>query len=208
MVKTADELTATRTTLLQRLKNWQDQSSWQDFFDTYWKLIYSGALKAGLNEAEAQEVVQETMISVAKHMPTFEYDRAIGSFKAWLLTMTRWRITDQLRKRRRLAAHDSFDDTDADARMTGKMMDPVSECLDALWDAEWQKNLLDAAIDKVRRRLDPQKYQIFDFYVNKEWPSDDVAKAFGISIDQVYLAKHRVTEMITEEVKRLEMKMS
>jgi RNA polymerase sigma-70 factor (ECF subfamily) len=208
MVKTADELTATRTTLLQRLKNWQDQSSWQDFFDTYWKLIYSGALKAGLNEAEAQEVVQETMISVAKHMPTFEYDRAIGSFKAWLLTMTRWRITDQLRKRRRLAAHDSFDDTDADARMTGKMVDPVSECLDALWDAEWQKNLLDAAIDKVRRRLDPQKYQIFDFYVNKEWPSDDVAKAFGISIDQVYLAKHRVTEMITEEVKRLEMKMS
>jgi RNA polymerase sigma-70 factor (ECF subfamily) len=208
MVKNADELTATRTTLLQRLKNWQDQSSWQDFFDTYWKLIYSGALKAGLNEAEAQEVVQETMISVAKHMPTFEYDRAIGSFKAWLLTMTRWRITDQLRKRRRLAAHDSVDDTDADARMTGKMMDPVSECLDALWDAEWQKNLLDAAIDKVRRRLDPQKYQIFDFYVNKEWPSDDVAKAFGISIDQVYLAKHRVTEMITEEVKRLEMKMS
>ena len=208
MVKTADELTATRTTLLQRLKNWQDQSSWQDFFDTYWKLIYSGALKAGLNEAEAQEVVQETMISVAKHMPTFEYDRAIGSFKAWLLTMTRWRITDQLRKRRRLAAHDSFDDTDAHARMTGKMVDPVSECLDALWDAEWQKNLLDAAIDKVRRRLDPQKYQIFDFYVNKEWSSDDVAKAFGISIDQVYLAKHRVTEMITEEVKRLEMKMS
>ena len=100
MVKTADELTATRTTLLQRLKNWQDQSSWQDFFDTYWKLIYSGALKAGLNEAEAQEVVQETMISVAKHMPTFEYDRAIGSFKAWLLTMTRWRITDQLRLNR------------------------------------------------------------------------------------------------------------
>lgn len=208
MVKTDDELTATRTTLLQRLKNWQDQSSWQDFFDTYWRLIYSGALKAGLNEAEAQEVVQETMISVAKHMPTFEYDRTIGSFKAWLLTMTRWRITDQLRKRRRLAAHDSFDDTDADARMTGKMMDPVSECLDALWDAEWQKNLLDAAIDKVRRRLDPQKYQIFDFYVNKEWPAEDVAKAFGISIDQVYLAKHRVTEMITEEVKRLEMKMS
>ena len=208
MVKTDDELTATRTTLLQRLKNWQDQSSWQDFFDTYWRLIYSGALKAGLNEAEAQEVVQETMISVAKHMPTFEYDRTIGSFKAWLLNMTRWRITDQLRKRRRLAAHDSFDDTDADARMTGKMMDPVSECLDALWDAEWEKNLLDAAIDKVRRRLDPQKYQIFDFYVNKEWSSDDVAKAFGISIDQVYLAKHRVTEMITEEVKRLKMKMS
>ena len=208
MVKTTAELTATRTTLLQRLKNWQDQSSWQDFFDTYWKLIYSAAQRAGLNEAEAQDVVQETMISVAKHMPAFKYDRAIGSFKAWLLNMTRWRITDQLRKRRRLPAYDPSDDTDADIRMMGKMVDPISESLNVLWDAEWEKNLLDAATDKVKRHLDPQKYQIFDFYVNKEWSSAEVAKAFGVSIGQVYLAKHRVTEMITEEVKKLEMKMS
>src|ERR1700722_16331892 len=114
MAKTVAELTATRTTLLQRLKNWEDQSSWQEFFDVYWKLIYSAALNAGLNEAEAQDVVQETMISVAKHMPTFQYDRALGSFKAWLLNLTRWRITDQLRKRGRLAAFDPPDDTEAD----------------------------------------------------------------------------------------------
>ena len=94
-----DELIPTRATLIQRLKNWQDQSSWQDFFDTYWKLIYHVALKGGLSEAEAEDVVQETMISVARHMPTFKYDPAIGSFKAWLLNMTRWRITDQLRQR-------------------------------------------------------------------------------------------------------------
>jgi RNA polymerase sigma-70 factor (ECF subfamily) len=148
------------------------------------------------------------MISVAKHMPAFKYDRAIGSFKAWLLNMTRWRITDQLRKRRRLPAYDPADDTDADIRMMGKMVDPVSESLNVLWDAEWEKNLLDAATDKVKRHLDPQKYQIFDFYVNKEWSSAEVAKAFGVSVGQVYLAKHRVTEMITEEVKKLEMKMN
>ena len=94
-----DELIPTRATLIQRLKNWQDQSSWQDFFDTYWKLIYGTAIKSGLTATEAQDVVQETMISVAKHMPAFKYDPAIGSFKTWLLNMTRWRITDQLRKR-------------------------------------------------------------------------------------------------------------
>src|SRR5882672_4347896 len=100
MIPRMDELIPTRATLLQRLKNWQDESSWQDFFDTYWKLIYHIALQAGLNEAEAQDVVQETMISVAKHMPTFKYDPALGSFKGWLLNMTRWRIIDQARKRR------------------------------------------------------------------------------------------------------------
>src|SRR6266853_6318316 len=94
-----DELIPTRATLLERLKNWQDQSSWQDFFDTYWKLIYGVARKAGLIEAEAQDVVQETMMAVDRHMPNFKYDPAIGSFKAWLLNMTRWRIVDQLRKR-------------------------------------------------------------------------------------------------------------
>src|SRR6188472_4115314 len=94
-----DELIPTRATLIQRLKNWQDQSSWQDFFDTYWKLIYSVALKGCLTEAEAQDVVQETMLSVAKQMPSFKYDPSVGSFKSWLLTLTRWRIIDQFRKR-------------------------------------------------------------------------------------------------------------
>ena len=34
-----DELLPTRWTLIERLKNWDDQESWRQFFDTYWKLI-------------------------------------------------------------------------------------------------------------------------------------------------------------------------
>src|SRR5436309_5543177 len=73
-----DELIPTRASLLARLKDWKDHSSWQEFFDIYWKLIYGVARKAGLNDDEAQDVVQETMASVAKHMPTFKYDPAVG----------------------------------------------------------------------------------------------------------------------------------
>src|SRR6266851_5235672 len=105
-----DELLPTRASLLNRLKDWQDQSSWQEFFDTYWKLIYGVARKAGLTDVEAQDVVQETMASVAKHIPTFKYDPAIGSFKAWLLNMTRWRIIAQFRKRQPLARHQQIDE--------------------------------------------------------------------------------------------------
>jgi len=205
MAEPDDELIPTRASLIQRLKNWQDQSSWQDFFDTYWKLIYGTATKSGLIPTEAQDVVQETMISVAKHMPAFKYDPAIGSFKTWLLNMTRWRITDQLRKRGPFIANRfASDDTATGTRTGDKVVDPMSLDLDRLWDAEWEKNLLDAAVAKVKRRLDPQKYQIFDLYVNKEWPPDKVAATFGISVDQVYLAKHRTTELIKEEVKKLE----
>lgn len=106
MTKRPDELLPTRASLLKRLRNWQDQASWQDFFNTYWKLIYGVARKAGLTDAEAQDVLQETLVSVAKHIPTFKYDPTIGSFKAWLLNMTRWRIVGQFRKRGALVAHE------------------------------------------------------------------------------------------------------
>ena len=203
MAKVTDEIIQTRSTLLHRLKDWQDHPSWQDFFDTYWKLIYGIAIKSGLSNAEAEDVVQETMISVVKHMPAFEYDRATGSFKAWLLTMTRWRIKDQLRKRSRLSLHHSLDRTDADNRATDQLVDPNSASLDNLWNAEWEKTLLEAAINKVKRRLDPEKYQIFDFYVNKEWPPAKISARLKIPISQVYLAKHRVTQMIEAEVKKM-----
>src|SRR6266853_3603253 len=93
-----DELIPTRQSLLSRLKDWNDQDSWKEFFDTYWKLVYGVAIKAGLTDAEAQDVVQETVLSVAKRMPDFQYDPAVGSFKNWLLVITRRRINDHFRK--------------------------------------------------------------------------------------------------------------
>ena len=200
-----DPLIPTRASLIRRLKDWQDQPSWEEFFQTYWKLIYGVARKANLTDAEAQDVVQETMASVAKHMPTFRYDPAIGSFKAWLLNLARWRIIDQLRKRgplleQRLLSGDSDRGTDP----LQNIVDPASLRLDDLWDAEWESNLLEAANAKVRRRIDPQKYQVFDFYVNKAWPPEKVAERFNVSVDQVYVVKSRVTEAIRTEVKRLQ----
>ena len=81
------------------MKDWGDQASWEDFFRTYWKLIYGVATKAGLTDAEAQDVVQETILTVARNIQGFEVGSEHGSFKAWLLQNTRWRIADQFRKR-------------------------------------------------------------------------------------------------------------
>jgi len=194
----------TRATLINRLKDWQDQTSWQEFFAIYWELIFRVARKAGLSEEEAQDVVQETLCSVARHMPTFKYDPAKGSFKAWLLNQTRWRITDQFRKRGPAVQNPPPGETATGTSPIDKIMDPASHDLDALWEARWEKTLLDGALVNVRRKVDPQKFQVFDFYVNKEWPPEKVAETFSISVSQVYLVKHRVTEMIKEEVKRLE----
>ena len=199
-----EELIPTRASLIHRLKDWQDNSNWKDFFDTYWKLIYGVARRASLTDAEAQDVVQETMASVAKHMPTFKYDPAIGSFKAWLLIMTRWRIIAQFRKRGPFASQIPISADSTSTALLDKVADPAGQALDAVWEAEWENNLLHAAIAKVQRRIDPEKYQIFDFYVNKDWPPEKVAERFNVSVNQVYVIKHRVTDAIRTEVKRLQ----
>jgi len=79
---------ATRMTLIERLKRWDDSKSWQEFFNIYWRLIYTTAIRAGLTHSEAQDVVQDTLISVTKNIGRFRADPAFGSFKGWLLNLT------------------------------------------------------------------------------------------------------------------------
>jgi RNA polymerase sigma factor (sigma-70 family) len=196
------ELIPTRASLLARLKNLEDHASWRDFFETYWRLIYGVSIKRGLTPTEAEDVVQETMCSVVKHMPNFNYDRTIGSFKGWLLKMVRWRIADQFRRRapvRNLPQAAWVQDV----KMLEQVPDTNTDTFENLWDQEWEKALYDAAIVNTRRTLDPKKIQIFDLLVKQQVPPIKVAENFSISVDQVYLVKHRVSQQIKAEVERL-----
>jgi RNA polymerase sigma factor (sigma-70 family) len=202
----AEDPAATRSSLVERLRNWEDHGSWQDFFDTYWKLIYAVAIKAGLSEAEARDVVQETVLAVAKQMRANGYDRTKSSFKNWLCLITRRRIIDHFRKRTdpkvRPAprARDGTSRTDTIARVP----DPASLELDSMWEEEWQKNLLDAAIERVKQQVTPRQFQIFDLSVLRELPAAEVAALLKVNAAQVYLARYRVGALVKKEAKRLE----
>ena len=200
-----EDFIPTRYSLLSRLQNWDDQESWKNFFDTYWRLIYSIALKSGLTEAEAQDVVQETIICVAKDINKFKRDRQFGSFKGWLRNLTRWRIADQLRKREPNAmGHDVLPDEISVLPELAEIPDPVDDALAALWEEEWQSNLMDAALERVKRRVKEEHYQMFDLNVIRQWPASKVASTLEVSIAQVYLAKHRILALIKKEVRMLE----
>src|SRR5215468_1743540 len=93
----------TRPSLLKKLQSGDDPQGWQEFYKIYGGLIRHFALKAGLTADEAEEVVQETAIGVARRLPEFVYDPKVCRFKTWLLNLTRWRIQDQLRRRKGLA---------------------------------------------------------------------------------------------------------
>jgi RNA polymerase sigma factor (sigma-70 family) len=206
----AFEPIATRQTLLERLKDWDDRTSWQDFFDTYWRLIYNVALKAGLTDAEAQEVVQETVIAVAKKIPGFKTDPSRGSFRAWLMRLTRWRIADQFRKRHSLFApnpvmpapaggKDSTGSTDPIERVP----DPAGDVLERVWDQEWEKNLVATALERIKRQVSPRQYQIFDLHVLQHLSVQDTARILRVSAAAVYMATSRLSRQLGRTLKAL-----
>lgn len=198
-------LIPTRYSLLSRLQNWDDQASWKEFFDTYWRLIYSIALKAGLTEAEAQDVVQETIISVAKNIHKFKRDRTFGSFKGWLRNITRWRIGDQLKRRMRFQPdHSGPADGGEPPMELSQIPDPAAGALDETWEKEWRANLFDAAVERVKQRVKEEHFQIFDLHVIRQWPARRVAVALETTVGQVYLAKFRVLALIKKEIRRLD----
>jgi RNA polymerase sigma factor (sigma-70 family) len=198
------DLIPTRRTLLTRLKDWGDQAGWQEFFDTYWRLIYSVAVKAGLTDTEAQEVVQETLLEVAKKMPGFRYDPALGSFKGWLLHTTQWKISAQFKRRRRERREIHLpEETGTATRALERLPDPISLDWDKVWEAEWERNLLEAALEKVKLRVSPAQFEIFYLHVLKERPVKEVAATLEVSAGQVYLARHRVGRRLKSEVRRL-----
>ncbi|MCU0795273.1 MAG: sigma-70 family RNA polymerase sigma factor [Akkermansiaceae bacterium] len=195
----------TRKSLIARLDNWEDQRTWDEFYQTYWRLIYAVAVKAGLRPEEAHDCVQETILSIAKQSKKKLYDPEQGSFKTWLMNMTRWRINDQFRKRKKDTAMAGGDwDSDRKTAVIDRFEDPRGDLLERLWDVEWKKNIADAALSRVKAQVSPKQYQIFDYYVIRQWDAKRVQDHLNVSMAQVYLAKHRVGAVLKKELARLE----
>jgi RNA polymerase sigma-70 factor (ECF subfamily) len=203
------EFIPTRRTLLSRLKSWENEDSWREFFDTYWRLIYRMAVKAGLGDAEAQDVVQETVLSVAQKMPGFKYDPALGSFKSWLMLIVRRRIADHLRRHySRVEVEQGGGRPTAAAQRLDEIPDDSLNRLEAVWEEEWRTQVREAALERVKRRVKAEQFQMFDFYVLQGLPVRDVAKTLGVSVMQVYLARHRIGNLLKREMASLEKRMA
>jgi RNA polymerase sigma-70 factor (ECF subfamily) len=205
MPSTLDTRKKTKRSLLERLKNWQDKDSWQTFFDTYWSLIFGTAIKAGLTEAEAEDVVQDTIFTVAKKIRDFQYDPARGRFRSWLGSIIRSRIVDLKRKRLplkspsiRAAGETSRTST------TGRIPDPAAVDFYAVYDVAWRDYVRNEALELLKGELSPKQYEIFDLYVNRDRPVPDIMKTLGVSRAQVYMAKLRGLQTLKQKVKQVE----
>jgi RNA polymerase sigma factor (sigma-70 family) len=193
----------TRPTLLFRLRDWQDEASWGEFYRLYHHFIYSCARRAGLAHADAEEVAQDVFKRVAETIHEFESDPARGSFRGWLLNLTRWRIADKYRARKPHENQPPSSSAPHDGRTGTIERLPAGDDDGAVWEQEWQKSLLDTALDRLARRVPAKQFQIFDLYRRQDWSVLRVARELGVNPATVYVVSHRLTKQLKTEVARL-----
>ena len=194
----------TRPSLLLRVQDWGDSSSWNEFHRLYRKLVYGLARRSGLAHADAEDVVQDVFKRVAETIHVFESDPARGSFRGWLMNLTRWRITDKFNSKPKNEHHSarSSDETSGPRTATIERI-PDGADADADWEKEWQRHVLDAACERIARQVKAQHYKVFDLYIRQQMPVPKVAEVLGTNPATIYVIAHRLTKQLKAEVERL-----
>lgn len=194
----------TRPTLLFRLRDFGDNDSWEEFHRLYRRLIYGLARRSGLTHPESEDVVQEVFCHVADKIAGFEARPNRGAFRRWLMNQTRWRISDKFRERVQSAgAEEEGGACGLGGRGIESLPADDDEQAEACWQAEWQRHVLEAALERVARRVPAKHFQAFDLCARQGWSPRRVARELGLSTAAVYLHNHRLTKQLRAEVERL-----
>lgn len=190
----------TSITLLHKLKERDDQLAWNRFFAVYAPVIRAYARSRGCTPAMTEDVLQESLVCLARHLPRFEYDPRRGKFRTWLYTVVLNRVRDARRRQRWLAS------LDAEPEEGGcpEPADPNSIEPDARWEREWRLALLARALDEVQQRVDARTFACFRLYVLEDRPVPDVTRELGLNANTVYQQKNRITRLLREIVAQLE----
>jgi RNA polymerase sigma factor (sigma-70 family) len=189
----------TRVTLLGRLRrDPSNQAIWAEFVEHYGTKIFAWCRKWGLQEADAQDVTQNVLLKLADKMRTFTYDPS-RSFRAWLKTLTHHAWSDYLEGRRRpgLGSGDS---------QILDMLHSVQAREDLLQhlEAEFDRELLEEAMSRIRLRVAPQTWEAFRLTALEGLSGAEAAQRIPMQVAQVFVAKRRVQKMLSAEVAKLE----
>lgn len=182
----------TRPSLLLRMRNVEDAAAWEQFVEIYTPLVFGFCRNRGLQEADAADVAQDVMRAVSRSIGTFDYQPEKGTFRSWLFTVTRNKFNNFLEKRRH------------HPQGTGETV--VLEFLDAqpcpekdeTWDVEYHRRLFEWACEQIRAEFNEKTWQAFWRASVNEESGEEVAKALGLSVGAVYIAKSRVRTRLRE----------
>ncbi len=189
----------TSETLMLRLRHHpEDGDAWDELSQRYRPRIYQYCLSWQLQPSDAEDVTQNVFLKLSSKLRTFEYDRN-QSFRAWLRTVTRNALADYHDERRR-AHHGSGDSEVLKLLQNVEAREGLAQQLEAEFDQE----LLEVAIRRVKQVTPQQRWDVFQLTTLEGVPATEVAARLGMLIATVYTAKSKVQKQIRHEIARLE----
>jgi RNA polymerase sigma factor (sigma-70 family) len=201
----ADEY-QTRPSLLSKVRR-GDEHAWNEFYQFYSKFIYSLALRAALTPDEANDIVQDTMVSVNRYIADFQVDSERAKFRTWLRTIVSSRIADKKRKLKRdplAQVADGNTGTDKSNRTPtiNRIADTEVDFSD-MFDRQLKESAVAEAKDRVRRKAKVDHFQVYDLFETEQMSARDVAKTLGIGEALVRLRSFRIKMAIAAEARRI-----
>lgn len=191
----------TRATLLARIRDGSDEAAWREFFDLYGPVVYSFARTRGLQDADAADLMQEVLRSVARNAPRLDYDPSRGTFRGWLYTITRNKIYNFLSSAKNKAK--AAGDDNAQIRLDA-LPDRNGDDLESAWELEYQRRLSAKAMATVQAEFQPNTWKAFLGTAVEDRSPEQVGAELQMSVGAVYVAKSRVIARLRDEVRRLE----
>ena len=188
----------TRASLLVRLRDPADADAWKEFARLYASVIYGFARKRGLQDADAADLMQEVLRSVAAAVGRLDYDPRKGTFRGWLYSITRNKVYNFLEGRRRHPR--GTGDSNAHQRLEEQ---PGREVDADDWDKEYERKAFAWAADRVRPEFQPSTWQAFWHTAVDGQSAKDVGHRLGLSPGAVYVAKSRVLARLKQEISQL-----
>lgn len=190
-------MTTTSLSLLERARE-RDPLAWERMAGLYTPLLM-GWLGRYVQHSDADDLVQEVLLTVAKELPHFEHAGRGGAFRAWLRTIMTFRLKNHWRTRRR---HPSAVGDDDFLRQLQELEDPHS-ALSQLWDRQHDQHLLQQLLELVADRFQPGTLDAFRRVVIEGQSPEVVAQNLGISLNSVAVAKCRVVRELRRESRGL-----
>ena len=194
-----DDPLRTSLTLLGKLRrDPKDQAAWSEFVARYGPRILQWCRGWGLQESDAQDVTQDVLLKLNGLMARFVYDPS-GSFRGWLKTLTHhaWRDLAAERRRSGLGAGEQ-----SVTELLGNLQ--AGENLVEQLDAEFRREVMDRAMERVRHRVSERTWDAFRLTALEGLSGSAAAGRLEMKVARVYGAKSEVKEMIREEVRKLE----
>ena len=191
---------ATSPSLLIRLRDRGDHGAWSQFVDVYQPLIHRFARQHGLQEADAADLAQEVLRSVARCVHRFDYDPSRGTFRAWLFTVVRNKLRDfQEVRRRQVQASGDTATQDALNALPTPPDGPEEE-----WEREYERRLFTWAAEQVHAAVQETTWQAFWQTAVEGKSGQEVANHLGLTVAAVYLAKSRVMAWLKEQIRQFQ----